>query len=243
MQRIYDFYKNEGHGVSDKYAVINTRDLIEHLESAGHVITKFDASRVKDKSKEGFQKHLIRLKPANMEMRNGLMPELIISNSYDGTSSLKIKLGLFRLVCSNGLIVGTNYQSISLRHSSASLDRIIPSLDIVASQSKKMIDQAQSWEGLKLTEAEALEFAGLIAPQFGETVLADSLLRARRAEDQDLNLWTVFNRIQENVLRGGFRYISNSGVRTGRDIKSLDRVVSVNQGLWDAASTYFNLIA
>ena len=42
----------------------------------------------------------------NIGKNDDLTPEIIIKNSYDGTVGLNILAGAFRLVCSNGLVIG-----------------------------------------------------------------------------------------------------------------------------------------
>lgn len=67
-------------------------------------------------------------------------------------------------------------------------------------------------------------------------MLAAQLLTCRRGEDLRGDLWSVFNRIQENVLRGGLSRRSPTGrlVRSWR-ITSIREDVRLNSGLWDLA--------
>jgi hypothetical protein len=59
------------------------------------------------------------------------------------------------------------------------------------------------------------------------------LIEARRPEDQGRNLWTTFQRVQENALRGGQpgRTVQGRRMRT-REVASIDRGVSLNRALW-----------
>ncbi len=63
------------------------------------------------------------------------------------------------------------------------------------------------------------------------------LLNERRYDDKGNDLWTTFNVIQENVMRGGLKGVSRSGNgrlrRTiTRPVKALDRNIKLNQALW-----------
>lgn len=62
------------------------------------------------------------------------------------------------------------------------------------------------------------------------------MLTCRRADDAKDDLWSVFNRIQENVLRGGLSRRSPTGrlVRSRR-ITSIREDVRLNGALWDLA--------
>ncbi len=69
-------------------------------------------------------------------------------------------------------------------------------------------------------------------------VVADQLLIARRHEDRPNDLWTCFNRVQENVIRGGLSY-RQTNEETGRiahrttgAVRSVDGDVKLNRALW-----------
>jgi len=64
------------------------------------------------------------------------------------------------------------------------------------------------------------------------------LLRARRVEDQGVDLWTTTNRVQENLIRGGVadgRRNSRGVLRTVRALRGIDSKVTINKGLWGIA--------
>ncbi len=42
--------------------------------------------------------------------------QFIVKNSYDGTNTLQIALGAFRLVCTNGMVIGKRFFGYSQRH-------------------------------------------------------------------------------------------------------------------------------
>ena len=65
-----------------------------------------------------------------------------------------------------------------------------------------------------------------------------TLLAHRRIEDAGDDLWSVLNRVQENLLRGGITRRSASGRLTRtRRISSIREDVRINGRLWDLAST------
>ena len=60
--------------------------------------------------------------------------------------------------------------------------------------------------------------------------------RIRRKEDMGVDLWSIFNVAQENILRGG--YVNSSTRRNVRPISNIQKDVKYNSQLWDLASTY-----
>ncbi|HIP83856.1 MAG TPA: DUF932 domain-containing protein [Desulfocapsa sulfexigens] len=65
----------------------------------------------------------------------------------------------------------------------------------------------------------------------------DQLLSERRYDDKGNDLWTTFNVVQENIMRGGLKGRtrgSNGPLRrtTTHPVKALDRNVKLNQALW-----------
>ena len=88
-------------------------------------------------------------------------------------------------------------------------------------------------EQLRLAEqALALRYADPL--QAGMTPA--QLLCCRRVGDARDDLWTIFNRVQENVLQGGLIRRSPTGrlVRSRR-ITSIREDVRLNGALWDLA--------
>lgn len=69
------------------------------------------------------------------------MPTLIVRNSYDRSSTLDFLYGGFRLVCSNGMIIGNIVQRVAIRHVSN------PDFDVIGDQFVSKMEQ--SIEGFK----------------------------------------------------------------------------------------------
>ncbi len=243
------FDKNSGYNVSGKYTVINTASLLQGLEAAGYTVAKMSVARVNKAEKDGFQKHLFRLRPANTELVKGaFIPEVVIQNSYDGSSSFKVMLGMFRVVCANGLITGTAFESYRIRHVGDVMPQVLAASASVLKQVSTLQAQVELWQNITLTESQKYNFAveasklvlpvGALMPRIGD------LLATHRQDDIASDLWTVYNRIQENVLHGGLRYTTSNletgriGHRTSRRIKAIDRNVALNRQLWDLASNF-----
>jgi hypothetical protein len=95
---------------------------------------------------------------------------------------------------------------------------------------------------LQLNGDEERAFAtAALAVRFGEStdakalapITVDQLVEPRRPEDVGRSLWTTFQRVQENAMRGGQagRSVQGRRIRT-RPVASIDRSVSINRALW-----------
>lgn len=250
---VQQFDKNSGYGVSGKFVPVNTLEFVRRFEREGYSVASISKARCLKADKQGFQKHLIRLRHTNMPEIGGLFPEIVIVNAYDGTAAFRIMLGLFRLVCANGLVTGTTFQQQRVVHLGNALERVLVAAQTVQTQLPMLTDTVQRWSGIQLSseQVETLEqrAAELILPDgawrdefSGQTWKRGQLLdltRVRRGADAGNDLFRVYNRIQENLLNGGLRYsIKNpeTGLvqhKTMRRVNSLDRNVELNQRLWD----------
>jgi len=69
------------------------------------------------------------------------------------------------------------------------------------------------------------------------TIQPAQLLQPRRYDDQKPDLWTTFNRVQENLIeKGGLRGRTATMRRTRtRPIKGIDENVKLNKALWTLA--------
>ena len=79
-------------------------------------------------------------------------------------------------------------------------------------------------------------------------ITAEQLLRANRREDVSGDLWTTFNRVQENVIRGGLsafgRDANNRRRRqTMRAVEGIDQNRALNRALWTLAERMAELKA
>ncbi|MEA9980016.1 DUF932 domain-containing protein, partial [Pseudomonas sp. RTS4] len=67
-------------------------------------------------------------------------------------------------------------------------------------------------------------------------ITPSQLLLPRRREDRSDDLWTTFNRVQENVIKGGLDGRNKKGRRTKtRAVNGIDQDVKLNRALWKLA--------
>lgn len=231
----HSFIRDEKH-----YKMFKTIDVIEALKEEGYfpVFAKSNGSRTNSTNVDA-RKHMIRFTHRDfLETTlsvNDERPELVLTNSHDGSSSFHIMAGLFRKVCANGLMVGSNIKDARIRHIGHKFDEVInSSLDIVKSLDCVM-DNVNDMKKIILNEKQRKDLAAEMAlSRFEEKNIKtpENLLTLRRYEDNwTPSLYNTFNIIQENMVRGG--QVVND--RVMRPINNIDTEISINRNMWDVA--------
>ena len=236
--------------VSDKYAHISTIQVLDALAGEGYMPVKATQSRSRIEGRAGFAKHCVRFRHVDTvpTVGGGLFPELILTNSHDGLSSYKLQSGLFRLVCTNGMVSGELHKSVRVRHQGDIVGQVIDGTYEVMSESAGLLESADNMGQLLLSSDEKQIFSEAVHQlYFGDeesnlktAIQPAEFLKVRRSVDRPDNLFTVFNRAQENVIRGGlsgyYRDENRQYKRTStRAVNSIDKNNSLNQALWTLA--------
>lgn len=228
---------------SSRYVHINTRAIITSLQKSGFKVHGVTVATRRSKNRDPlFAKHQVTLRHPDMPVVAGITPQIMLVNSHDGSSSAQALHGAFRQVCSNGLIVGTVQEAVRVRHQGEAAKELIANVMRMADQSKPLFDAIDKWSNIKLSKARMNQFARLAGVlRWGDPhrFEADVLLAPRRAEDDAATLWTVFNRIQENAVRGGLSGRSASGRNaTSRPLSEISANNKFNAQLWQLATEF-----
>lgn len=235
---------------SDRYAFVPTSAVIDGMRNAGFfpVLASQSISRIAEK--RNFTKHMIRFRSSdsNVSLVGDSVLETVLINSHDGTSRYVLSMGVFRLVCLNGLMVADSLvASISIKHIGDIINQVIEGSTSILSNAGKVREAITQWGVIDLSapeqkilaeEAHSLRFDG--ESTLAEAITPEKLLAPRRYQDNGSDLWSTFNRIQENAVRGGVRghfYSPETGsrrVRT-REVKGIDANLKLNRALWSLA--------
>jgi len=239
--------------MSSKYSYIPTVNIIEGMAKAGFMPFSATQSLCRIADKQPFAKHMLRfrhLDVANSLVVGDTIPEIVLLNSHDGACCFKLIAGMYRLVCSNGLLVAeAEVASISIRHTGDILRDVIDGSHQLIGDAQKTLGTVNKWGQLLLTDGEREAFAESahtlrFADSEGKVttpITPAQLLEPRRYADHGKDLWTSFNVIQENVLRGGLSAIQRNAagerVRrvSTREIKGIDGQTNLNRALWQLA--------
>lgn len=231
---------------SDRYAFVPTIAVIDGMRNAGFFPVKAMQSRTRIEGKQNFTKHLIRFRSgdqAAITVGDSLL-ETVLINSHDGTSAYDLSMGVFRLVCSNGMVVGDVFESIHIRHIGNIIERVIEASVNMLRNAPKIAESVNRFRTITLTPQEQLLLAeGAHSLRFEEgsnmalSVTPEKLLTVRRSQDSGSDLWSTFNRVQENTMRGGLRGNRLPGVNRirSRAVKGIDQDTKLNKALWTLA--------
>lgn len=249
---------------SERYAYIPTSEIITALMREGFMAFKATQSRSRIAGKSEFTKHLLRFRhpDAMVEKVGDAVPEVVLVNSHDGTSAYKLSAGLYRLVCSNGLMVSDGtVESLSVLHKGNIIDEVIEASFQIVHQSGKALEKADEWQHLQLTAGEQLAFADAARElRFADAegtisspITAAQLLTPRRLEDENPanrrvakpTMWGTLNVVQEAVIKGGLSGVQKSKDKqtgrevrrriTTREVKGIDQDQKLNRALWTLA--------
>lgn len=233
--------------VSGKYQMYSTIELIDLMRADGWYPAFAQQSTVRLDENRGFQKHMIKMHHPDLKRADEYI-EAVLTNSHNGRSAYMVMLGVFRLVCSNGLIVGETFEGIRIRHMHFTRDEIINASRQVIEMGPVIVRCMDDMKNTPLTENEKGAFAKSVLPLIYEDpakspIKPEQLLLPRRAADRGDDLWTTLNVVQENVLRGGLNGSNPTTQRrvTTRKVKSIDRDVKLNRSLWILAEEMKNL--
>lgn len=229
------------HSRGERYSFIPTVQVIDGLRAEGFQPYEVRQTRVRKLDKREHTKHMVRLRHADAIDATGEVPEIILLNSHDGSSSYQIMAGVFRFVCSNGLIAGDMVENIRVRHSGNVVDDVIEGATRVLHDTKDVVARIGEYKGIELSPAEGVAFAtAALQVRWGDEapVKAIDVLQPHRYEDCKTDLWTTFNRVQENLIKGGVSGRSATGRRTStRAVGGVSENVKLNKALWTLADT------
>lgn len=241
--------------LSSNYVQVNTGRVIEDLGKLGWLPVK--ASMRKSKGKPTiFSKHMVIFRNPDILIKgeNGddSFPHIILTNSHDGFSSFQFSIGIFRLVCSNGIVIATEkFRDLSIRHIGYTFEQlqelvqgIVETLPERVSIMNSMKQRILSFEEKVQLAMDALKIRSGVAPdsEEGSKLIYDeatieAVLSPVRTLDQSDDLWVTFNMIQEKVIKGGFKAIKEGADkgRKVRAIKSFEKDLDVNRKLFKLA--------
>lgn len=237
---------------SERFVHIPTKELLGAMADNGFLPVSVAVGGSKDAEKRNFTKHMIRFRQTDtltkeLDKLGAVVPEIVLLNAHDGTSSYQLHAGLFRLVCLNGLIVAAgNFATVKVGHRGNALDKVIEGSYTVLENAKETMPRAEAMASIELSPGEQLAFANAALPlrfdmaDTSKKFDATRLLRARRMADNRADLWTTYNKVQESLIRGGFDYQAENvngrmEYRAARAVNNVSDDIRLNKSLWALA--------
>lgn len=228
---------------SDRYTCIPTITLLENLRQEGFQPFFACQSRTRDEGRRGHAKHMLRLRREGQFGRDEV-PEIILLNSHDGSSSYQMIPGMFRFVCTNGMVCGQTFGEIRVPHKGDIVGQVIEGAYEVLDIFDRVKESSEEMKSIQLKSEEQRILASTAlkwkydANREGKHIplQPEDVLQVRREADKPTDLWTTYQRVQENMSKGGLWSKSEKGrYSKTRAVTGIDGDIKLNRVLWEMA--------
>ena len=232
-------------GLSNHYSFVPTMNVVQDLQTMGWNCVDAKQVQARKKSTKGYQKHMLTFEHPKYKIEGAEeYPQLLLTNSHDGGNAFQLSAGIFRLVCSNGLVIKTeDYGSQRLIHKGYSFEAVQEMVEGFVATIDETMTRITAMKRKELNAEEMIKFAKQAAllrftsksyneDNISKVVRVDELLESTRKEDNGNRLWEVFNRVQERLVGGNYHYMGTKDKpRKARPIKNFKQNFAVNEKL------------
>lgn len=231
---------------SPKYQFTPTFEVIEHMQDMGYLLTGVKQSKSNVDLRKNWGIHITRFQHPDLYIKNHdgeveARPEVVLINSHDGTRPIQFEMGLFRLVCENGLVIkDRDMGSFRERHTKLNFNEVKNLMDEKVSGLGEVVGKINKWNMVEMTDKQRFNFAvEALSLRIGTDRQAEQyeimdILSPKRKADEGNSLWKTYNILQENLIKGGFQ-LNN---RQARAIQNPIEDFNLNQQLWAMADNY-----
>ena len=204
------------------------------------------------KETKGVQKHLVVFRNPEVVINGSdgdiVFPQILLTNSHDGKNSFQFQAGLYRLVCSNGLVIAdTQFEAVKIRHMGYSFEELQTQIREMVEKLPLTVESMNKMKETEFNQEQAVDFAKkAIETRFTKDEMKrieidiEGLLKPVRKEDEGSDLWSIFNVVQEKLIEGDFDYTIGSKFRKARKIKNFKQDQKINKELFAVALEYVN---
>lgn len=223
-----------------KYQMIHTKDILEPMDSLGWNVVHASQRRTRKAEWEDKTYHVLRFRNPNIKIGDDYL-EIVVGNSHNASTSFKIQIGVYRLVCSNGLTIGDDLVSpLIMQHTGLSSEIITKMAQMYVELTMNNINESIGrMKEIILDRPKQIELAKVgskLKHKDEYEVNTFELLEPRRYEDRKEDLWTVYNVIQENLMLGDYTIKGANGKwRKARAVNSPMSNVEINTKLFNLA--------
>ena len=241
--------------VSGRYLFVNTETIVDDLDKLGWKPVQA-AQRKSRGNGTIFSKHMVAFQNPDIKIKgeggDDSFPRIIMTNSHDGMQAFKFSVGIFRLVCSNGLVVADEqFSEFKIKHKGYTFGELREVVNQAVEDLPNKVQVLNDMKNRTLTQNEknklaldAMLIRANITPgsekanefNYDDETIED-ILDPKRDEDKGDDLWRVFNVIQEKITQGDFHAaLTGAKVRKVRKIKSFEKDLKVNKELFKLAT-------
>lgn len=250
------FSSSKAERLTDRYVSLNTADMIPVLADYGYAPVQAAQKRSRVEGGANHASHMIAFAKPNelFDNTDTIRPEIILYNSHDGTGAVKLFAGCFRFICSNGIVAGEGFSS-RVYHSKA-LTGFEEMLRGTVKTIPSLMQRIDRLRGITLSIDDAYDIAERSVETrwdfyneqtkgvYATETTVGNVLKIHRNEDKGMDAFTVFNRVQEGVVRGKAMVKSlnerhpHGIMRKARNISSIKEHVRINSELWNIVDEY-----
>lgn len=245
IQEIAPAILTDVHKMSDRYELVRTYDVIEALREANYFPVEVQQHNPSQRDPM-FVTHKVVLRSRESIERpaqvGDQVSQIVILNSHNGRKRLTMLAGLYRFVCANGLIIGEDMMKFTARHTGTIKEDALTFTNGMIKELPRINDAIDRWGSIELSPSKQNEFAWRARKlRWAKDAQyeADVMLAPRRPTDVGNDLWRVFNRVQENCVKGGMEAINENGrrVKSGA-LTQIDYNAKFNSDLWALAEEF-----
>ena len=148
-------------GLSKHYSFVPTMNVVNDLRDLGYEVVDAKQVKARKKSTNGYQKHMLTFEHPDHKVEGSEeYPQILLTNSHDGGNAFTLSAGIFRLVCSNGLVIKTeDYGTARLVHKGYSFEAVQKLVKEFEETISEVINKITAMKKVELTKAQQIEFA------------------------------------------------------------------------------------
>lgn len=232
--------------VTDKYMFLDTRRVVQDMRDLGYEATGFRRAKGRTVDAEYGLHEVEFMKPEHIKARDFRheAPRVLFMNSYDGSRKARFAAGLIRFACLNGMITGDLLANLTFLHMGDYEEELMKQMKSIAEETPKVFDRIDKYRSLVLDDEVYIDMADqalqLRYPKEEERPIVDpaALTMPRRREDHGADLYTAFNVLQENIIRGGVPgQLPDGRGRVMQPVHHIERSNTLNRDLWKLLET------
>ena len=217
---------------SKHFKHVSTLEALEALNDEGFLPFMVAQTKTRDADRLQYARHMIRLRrESDMSIQGA--NEIILYNANDGTSAATMVAGYIRFACANGLVTGDNMNQVKIYHRGNVTGEYIEGAYQIVKDFEKVDAHRDGMMSIEVPKEAAIIYAEQAlslkydSPPDEWPIDVSTVLQARRREDTKTDLWTTFNVVQENLIKGGQR-----GSKLTRPVNGIKENFKLNQALW-----------
>ena len=224
------------------------------MELLGWGVVDVKEVKARKAKTRGVQKHMVVFRNPDVVINGDdgdtVFPQILLTNSHDGKNSFTFQAGMYRFVCSNGLVIADEeFGSMKIRHMGYDFETLRSTINEMVEKLPLTVESMNRFKNTELTQNQKYDLARkALETRFKiqenqkvdqvYKIDLDAFLTPVRKEDEGNDLWSVFNLVQERVVTGDFDYVSGVKMRKAREIKNFKQDLDVNQKLFEVAKEF-----